>query len=223
MSGPLAYPDLPQWIWRGFFWLGITLMAISVVLFAVSYFSSKSWLNKSVGGVRVSYKPWVLVLYTILVLSAASLFLSLKTNIIASQAITAITGGNNYPRIEVDIDNRDDKTGAFPVVLVNSGESYIYDVWFWIHRASTGGKSSLPAYWQDDEPRPIIPVVPPGRHIVREPLPPGRWRIEIDARNGHLTEWINIIEYQGNWIQIVDQIHNGTNETVYKSDRPEGY
>jgi hypothetical protein len=47
--------------------------------------------------------------------------------------------------------------------------------------------------------------------------------IEISARNGCFLESLNILEFNGELVQLIDIAKMSTCETVYKPPRPPGY
>jgi hypothetical protein len=156
------------------------------------------------------------------VLGALSAYSALRTaNVIKADLVELITGGENYCFIRVD--DEDLKSGAPDMRLWIEATGNLYNVSYWMFPASARRDGKDPRYGSIDKPKRAMDIVYKGAVLLNRALPLGHYMVEFSAKNGSFLQSLNIIEFNGQRIQLIDIVKMHTGEPVYKSPRPPGY
>jgi hypothetical protein len=108
-----------------------------------------------------------------------------------------LTGGDHYCYYRAEIVSPDDLTSKSPLWVICDGPLYNLNVWF--SPADSGGAND-PRYWSMSGSQHYGEIIPGGFRAGMA-LGPGKYRIEMSARNGTVVEILEIKPIDGKLTQ----------------------
>jgi hypothetical protein len=138
-----------------------------------------------------------------------------------AQLVELITGGDNYCFVRVEEDDLRGGGENLPLWIEATGN--LYEVSYWMFPASARRNRNDPGYWSLDKPKPPMGIVYKGAVLLGRTVSPGHYMIEFSAKNTSFLQSLNIVQFNGALIQLIDVIKMQTGEPVYRSPRPAGY
>ena len=144
---------------------------------------------------------WYAVFGVILVASVAAAVIDTSQR--EKKIAEMLTGGDNYGYLSAEVDSMKNTTDPVPVWFQASG--LLFGVNYWI---APGGVSdpNNNLYWSIGGG--YIPETRGGFRIGKSLLP-GKYRIEISARNGSTVQTLEIKEVGGKLVQLIDVFRHG--------------
>ncbi len=127
----------------------------------------------------------------------------------------AITGGDNYSYFQAD--ESDLMAYKDKIRLWINSTGYLDQINIWITPFGVADPND-DAYWSIGG-GPLGPVYK-GNALSGISIRPGKYTIDLNARNGLVVQTLKIFEYQGKLIEITDVFRDG--EKLYSTPRPIG-
>jgi hypothetical protein len=164
-------------------------------------------------------KVWIWAFLGVATASTIALIVdSVSTEARLAQVWEHLTGGDNYCFMRAD--EPDLKAHKEKIRWWIEATGPLGRVPFWIHLASSIGDPNNPDYWkfQNEGAAGVWEFNSKGGGLVGRVMPIGGYRIELNAPNGLLVEYLNIFEFNGELVQTIDVLRDG--KAIYSSPRP---
>lgn len=139
---------------------------------------------------------------------------SLQTRI-----LEGITGGTNFTYVEADVSAQVGSPPFAPLLMTTKGTGAVFEIRIWVSHLSANSDRNNPAYWEIGLGRYWSYLIP-GSILVGNGLRPGEYRVEIDAKNGHVIEDLKIAICNDKFVQSVKAIRGS--EVIYEESFPVG-